>query len=401
MPLRRGARGDSSARPGVSVAAVAEHVRVSCALPSAGPTVGAEVEWLVADRADPSARPTVDQVERLLARLELPGGSRISFEPGGQLELSSVPTRTPEEAWSGLQADLAVVRPALRAGGLDLLAAAHHPSRPPVRVSQSRRYAAMERWFAAGGWTTAPEMMCNTASIQVNVGCGPDPSAQWQLANELAPTLAAMFACSPGEGWASTRLRVWSELDPSRTSTALASGDAISDWTDYALSADAIMRARDDGAFEPLPRRLTLREWIESGDHLDPPTSPDLDLHLSTLFPPVRLKGWIEIRVIDMQPGDWWPVPLAVAAALLDPSAGGDRHTDFAWLSEVIDIGWQEAGRMGLSSFRLASASDSALGLAHRRLDEQGSALAPLVERFRAERVAPHLVPSQTGDARP
>lgn len=391
MALPGGVREGSPGTGPVTVSDVSEYIKISCGVPSAVPTVGVEVEWHVVDLADPDSRPSVDLIDRLLESLELPGGSRVSFEPGGQLELSSVPVGTPDEAYSRLLSDMAVLRPALRSGGLDLLASPHHASRRPCRVSDSPRYEIMERWFSTGGWPAAPEMMCNTASIQVNVGCGADPSATWRLANQLAPILAATFACSAAETWASTRLRAWAGLDPSRTSSAFDTGDAIADWTQYALAAKAIMRARPDGGFEALADGLSLREWIETPPPGCPaPTLPDVELHLSTLFPPVRLKGWIEIRVIDMQPGDWWPVPLAVTAALLAPPAGTPA-ADFGWLGELGQIPWQEAGRIGLTSAVLATAADRILRLAHDRLNHQVSALAPLVERFRAERVEPHL----------
>lgn len=392
MPLSGGVVEGSAKSAPVTVADVSEHIRISCGLPSAGPTVGAEVEWLVVDLSEPGSRPSVAAMQRLLDGLNLPGGSRLSFEPGGQVELSSIPARTPDDAHAGLLADMAVLRPALRAGGLDLLAAPRDTQRPPLRVSESPRYEAMEHYFAAGGWTTALEMMCNTASIQVNVGCGSDPSTTWQHSNALAPILAATFACSPDDGWASARLRSWAEIDPSRTASAFDSGLAIADWTQYALSAKAIMRVERDGTFQPLTAGFTLREWIEAPPAgLPPPTMTDVELHLSTLFPPARLKGWIEIRVIDMQPDDWWPVPLAVTAALLAPAGPVMHAHDFDWLDEYRDITWQEAGRVGLGSRRLAAAADQTLRLACARLQEQGSSLSDLVDRFRVERVEPQL----------
>lgn len=402
MPLPGGAARGSSPSTPVTVADVSEHIRLSCGLPSAGPTVGAEVEWLVVDLADPASRPSVARQQTLLADLRLPGGSLLSFEPGGQLELSSVPGRTADEAHRALMADIAVLRPALRAGRLDLRATPHDASRPPMRVSENPRYQAMEQYFAAGGWTSAREMMCNTASIQVNVGCGADPSATWRAANALAPILAATFACSPHDGWASSRLRAWAEIDPSRTSSAFDSGDAIADWTRYALAANAIMRGGRGARVEPVTERFTLREWIEEPPAgCPPPTLADVELHLSTLFPPVRLKGWIEVRVIDMQPDDWWPVPLAVTAALLSSTTPGIPTDALEWLPDCAPLSWQDAARVGLDSPELADAADAALHVAFSRLDDEGCALAPLVERFRKERVEPRLQRSASGVSRP
>ena len=64
------------------------------------------------------------------------------------------------------------------------------------------------------------------------------------------------------------------------------------------------------------------RERTGPGDGCGAPTADDLDYHLSTLFPPVRPRGHLELRMIDAQPGDGWIVPLAVSSALLSDAAG-------------------------------------------------------------------------------
>ena len=399
MPVSGGMRDRGDEHRPATADDVAEHIRLTCAVPSAGPTVGAEVEWLVVDLADPSARPTVAKLEKALGEVVLPGGSRVSFEPGGQVELSSPPGRSADEAASAVTVDFSVLRPALRARGLDLVSVAHDPTRPPLRVSDSPRYEAMEQWFAEEGWAGAPEMMCNTASVQVNVGCGPDPSATWQRANALAPVLAAMFAWSARDGWASSRLRAWTGIDPSRTASAAVTGDAVLDWTGYALSARVVMRQADNGQFVALSGGVTLRQWIERPPPgWAAPTMADVEVHLSTLFPPIRLKGWIEVRVIDM-PGDGsWAVPLAVTAALLAP---GVPQSAFGWLDSIQHMGWEEAARMGLDSAPLATAADRSLQLALTLLDEQGSTLLAEVQRFRAERVAPRVVRAAQAEVHP
>ena len=71
------------------------------------------------------------------------------------------------------------------------------------------------------------------------------------------------------------------------------------------------------------------------------PTSEDLDYHLSTLFPPVRPRGHLELRMIDAQPGDGWIVPAAVATAL----AGDERAADAAMAAA--EPVWAERTRPG------------------------------------------------------
>jgi glutamate--cysteine ligase len=72
------------------------------------------------------------------------------------------------------------------------------------------------------------------------------------------------------------------------------------------------------------PAGLTFRDWLRGAGER-PPTSSDLSYHLSTLFPPVRPRGHLEVRGIDAQPGDGWMVPLAVTAALLDDPLAAEQ----------------------------------------------------------------------------
>ena len=75
------------------------------------------------------------------------------------------------------------------------------------------------------------------------------------------------------------------------------------------------------------PAGVTFRDWLRDGGSgtLRAPTAEDLDYHLSTLFPPVRPRGHMELRMIDAQPGDGWIVPAAVVTALADDDRGGRR----------------------------------------------------------------------------
>jgi len=70
----------------------------------------------------------------------------------------------------------------------------------------------------------------------------------------------------------------------------------------------------------------TFRDWVRDGGSgtLRQPTPEDLDYHLSTLFPPVRPRGHMELRMIDAQPDDGWIVPAAVATALADDERAAD-----------------------------------------------------------------------------
>ncbi len=101
----------------------------------------------------------------------------------------------------------------------------------------------------------------------------------------------------------------------------------------------------DGDALVPEPA-LRFGDWIEHGHALGHPTFDDLEYHLTTLFPPVRPRGWLELRMIDALPDECWPVAVAVATALLDhPDAVA--ATDEAVTS--LRGRWAPAARDGLA----------------------------------------------------
>ena len=237
-------------------------------------------------------------------------------------------------------ADLAALRAALAADGLELAGIGLDPLRPPRRVLDLPRYAAMEDFFDQGGpW--GRQMMCGTASVQVCLDAGDDSDGpagyrrRWRLLHALGPVLVAAFANSPlrdgkPTGWASSRQQVWTRMDPRRTRPPRLDGDPRAAWAAYALDADLMCVRNPHSADWSVPRgadaaRLDPPSRTDrSGWRLRRPTVDDLDYHLSTLFPPVRPRGHFELRMIDAQPGDGWIVPLAVCWALLSDAPAAE-----------------------------------------------------------------------------
>ena len=106
----------------------------------------------------------------------LPSGGLLTSEPGGQLELSSLPADSLAECVRNTAADVAVLRAAVADAGLELAGFGLDPFRPPRRVLQLPRYAAMEAFFDRGGdW--GRQMMRATASVQVCLDAGEDDDA--------------------------------------------------------------------------------------------------------------------------------------------------------------------------------------------------------------------------------
>jgi glutamate--cysteine ligase len=311
----------------------------------------------------------------------LPSGAPLTTEPGGQLEISSLPADSLTDLVRATRADLAALREAVTAAGLELAGYGLDPVRAPRRILHLPRYAAMEAFFDGGGpWGRA--MMCTTASVQVCLDAGDEsdgPSGyrwRWRLLHAVGPVLVAAFANSPLRegrrvGWQSARQQVWTHMDPGRTRPPDLDGELRAAWSAYALDAELMCIRNPDSANWSPPPGLTLRDWIlaglGNGERLRRPSAGDLEYHLSTLFPPVRPRGHFELRMIDAQPGDGWVVPLAVATALLSDVAAGE-----AALAATGALGagaWRRAARHGPADGLLAKASRECFAAARAALD--------------------------------
>jgi glutamate--cysteine ligase len=349
-------------------------------------TVGAETEWLVVDPADLTAHVSLARVGALVADVgPPPNGSRVTFEPGGQLELSTAPFSGPAAVHRALTADLAHVQAPLAAAGLALAGYGVDPYRTPLLQHRDDRYRCMKTYFAHPGLA----MMCTTASVQVCLDIGADhrdARRRWRLAHALGPVLVAAFANSPlrggrRTGLKSTRQAIWAALDPCRT-TAPAGADPARAWGRYALDARVMLLRDGDGRWVADPG-MTFREWVErpdGGSWRRSPDHEDLAYHLSTLFPPVRPRGWLELRMIDAVPEPYWPVPVAVATALLDDPRAADAAAEAV---EPAAARWREATRDALADPVLAKAASRCFAAALDalpRLDAAG--LVPLVGEY-------------------
>ena len=118
-------------------------------------TVGAELEWLVADASDPLLPVPFDRVREVLSDLERPGGmpgaGLLTYEPGGQVELSTAPAINLPACIAAAGDDMNVLRSALGSAGLTLTGRGLDLHRSPSRVLDLPRYAAMEEFFDRQG----------------------------------------------------------------------------------------------------------------------------------------------------------------------------------------------------------------------------------------------------------
>lgn len=375
-------------------AAAARYVADACLVDGPLGRVGLEVEAHCHDMTVPSRRPRWEEITEVIGSLApLPGGSRLTVEPGGAIELSGPPLDGVLAAVDAMKADQAEVRTAFADAGLGLVLLGADPLRPPKRINPGARYVAMEQFFTADrSGEAGAEMMTSTASVQVNLDAGPREgwAARVRLAHALGPTMIAMTANSPmlaGEftGWVSTRQRVWGRMDSARCGPVLgASGDdPATDWARYALKAP-VMMVRDPSE---TANALAVTHWVPFVDWADGrvllgerrPTVDDLEYHLTTLFPPVRPRQWLEIRYLDSVPDELWPAVVFTLTTLLDDPVAADIA---AAAVEPVSTAWDVAARIGLRDRRLYAAANACVAVA---ADRAPAELADSMQRLAAD----------------
>jgi glutamate--cysteine ligase len=423
-PIGAAAAGGLTEREPLTIRAARDWAVATALLARPPGNVGIELEWFVVDLDDPTRSIPLERTRAALAATapalspatipvngspvadgtRLPGGSRVTFEPGGQLELSGPPLPL-VPAISAMRADVAAVRAALGSAGLGLAALGADPVRPPIRVLREPRYAAMARYFAWASPSVGPLMMCSTASVQVNLnaGEGTDRNERFARSHALAAVLTAMFAASPAvggrlTGWSSSRQAIWAALDPTRSRPVAPAGRHCTDpavaWTDYLLAAHLmVVRGRAE-RFEAVTEPVPFARWLDGGGPAArPATLDDLAYHATTVFPPVRPRGWLELRYLDAQPHGRWPVAVAVTTALMDDPVAAPAAAE---LCAPLAAAATKAARHGLADGDLRRAALGCAALALDALPRLGAdaALVAEVEHFVATFVERGLCPA-------
>ena len=294
-------------------------------------------------------------------------GGRLSFEPGGQLEISSRPHQSCSELVNSLQQTVRRLADSASEDGIELVAAGADPfndiSAVPLQLD-SDRYVRMTRYLEARG-EFGVRMMRQTAAIQISVEHGPRPLERWALLNALAPYVIAIFANSSryagGETrHASYRAHFWRMLDTSRTGIPFDKAEPAERYGQFALSAGAIRAENGRGEFHSFRSLLTNQQ-------LGP---DDWSFHLSTLFPEIRPKEYFEIRSADTIAAQDLAAPLAFIAGLVyDENAA---RVALAMLSEPDGELLETAGREGLRDRKIKSRAIELV-----RLSIEGAARLP------------------------
>jgi len=236
------------------------------------------------------------------------GEVHITLEPGGQVEMSGAVHR----ALSGLRDEVTAFVAEIDAISLPMgiawLGLGLHPfsALADIQFIPKSRYRIMSEYLPRRG-SRAHVMMKQTASIQLNLDYGSEGDAMEKLRTAMAvsPLITALYAHSPLtegrlNGMMSYRAWAWRDTDPDRCGLlpfAFKDGAGFQDYLDYALDVPMFFVARGDTY--TFARGMSFRKFIRKGFEGMRPTLADFELHLTTLFPEVRLKRYLEIRGMD------------------------------------------------------------------------------------------------------
>jgi glutamate--cysteine ligase len=252
--------------------------------------------------------------EHIIGLYDVTGGGAISLEPGGQFELSGAPLETIHQTCSELHAHLAQVREIAEPLGIGFLGLGMSPkwTLAETPVMPKGRYAIMTRYMPKVG-ARGLDMMYRTSTVQVNLDFSSeaDMVRKMRVGLALQPIATALFANSPftegrPNGFLSMRSEIWRDTDNQRAGMlpfAFDEGMGFEAYVDYALDVPMYFVKRGDtyhdvagasfrdllaGKLDALPgERATISDWAN---------------HLSTIFPEVRLKRFLEMRGADSGP---------------------------------------------------------------------------------------------------
>ena len=267
------------------------------------------------------------------------GGGAISLEPGGQFELSGAPLETVHQTHGELNVHLAQAREIATQLGIGFLGLGMTPSwsRAEIPVMPKGRYKIMTNCMPKVG-SHGLDMMYRTCTVQTNLDFSSEADMVKKLRVSLAlqPVGTALFANSPftegkPNGFLSFRSEIWRDTDNARSGMlpfAFEDGMGFERYVDYALDVPMYFVKRDDTYIDVAGS--SFRAFFEGRNEFLPgerPTLSDWANHLSTIFPEVRLKRYLEMRGSDGGPPDRLPALSAFWVGLLYDNAS----LDAAW----------------------------------------------------------------------
>jgi len=299
-------------------------------------SISPQNRWTVEDYPEDVAR-EVGIESPMLAGITMDVGDKLSFEPGGQLEFSSIPYPCLTDAVRRMRQVQGILDERLAQDGIELVQLGINPWHTVEQINlqmRKPRYRAMNEFFSKIG-PAGQRMMRQTCTVQVNLDFGPDETTlakRFLVAQLLAPITGAVFANSGFVDGRRNSLRglrsqVWLDIDPSRTGVPRGLDRVAREWTKASCVAayvDLLMNSKVvfvAGLGYRVPQGgITWGEWLDRPIDGVYPTKADLETQLSLLFPEVRARGFLELRSVDCQPRAWQVVPAAFWIGILyDP----------------------------------------------------------------------------------
>ena len=283
---------------------------------------------LTKDTTDPLEK--IYEKDMLLA-LTSKSGSKITIEPGGQIELSDAPRNSLLEVHNSLQSYLKLLKKAVAGFGGRFLFQGVQPihALKVLPFFPKSRYRVMLPYMLNTG-SLGQWMMKASSGIQVSIDYASieDMERKFIFLNRLSPFLTAIFANSPlisgaRSGYLSYRSHIWENTDNSRSGLPedfLSSDFRIEDYIDWALKSSPYHLKRDG-------EEILTTDWsfqdLMDGKHPDLKMSKDdWEAHLGMLFPDIRIKNILEVRVIDsISPQYSIAVPALIGALLYNETA--------------------------------------------------------------------------------
>ncbi len=318
-------------------------------------------------------------------------GASVSLEPAGQFELSGAVLPTIDAFRDELAQHLVEVDDVARDLGIQFVYAGHNPITPLDQVPHmpKGRYGIMRAWMPrVGRWGL--NMMHLTCTVQANLDYSSEAECMEMMraGHLLTPVLIALFANSPyhagkDTGYASFRGHLWSDVDPQRCDVRAFAFDphaTLQRYVDWLLDIPMyfVQEPGPDGAlrYRGLDGVFTFRYFFQRGLDGRRPTMADWEVHVSTVFPDIRIKKWIEVRQADVVPELALPALPALCKGLL---------YDAAARREVMELLGDGDVRIDRDALREAACKDAltgvsgglhvgelckeALAIAHRGLD--------------------------------
>lgn len=241
-------------------------------------------------------------------------GASITLEPGGQFELSGAPLKTIHDTCNETTAHLRASQEIGEELNIGFLGLGFHPTltREDIPVMPKARYDIMRAYMPKKG-NLGLDMMLRTCTVQVNLDFASevDMVEKFRLGLALQPLATALFANSPlKEGkiadFKSLRSQVWTDTDPDRCGMlpfVFEDGMGFERWVDHVLDVPMYFVRRDGKYIDASGQ--SFREFMAGKLPARPgelPLMSDWEDHLTTLFPEVRLKTFLEMRGADGGP---------------------------------------------------------------------------------------------------